>query len=159
MAQRQLQQLELTPDENRYEEQRSARARQENLSQREREQRETRQVLNRLRELRSASQTSMRGSRKCSRPSKRPRPFKRAKRSSGSSNGSGISSSRSCAIPTSSGNAWNKRKTANEWRMVVSRSNRAASMYARHQRLWSKDVSHRLSRKARWAGRQLNDLA
>jgi hypothetical protein len=51
MSQRQLQQLELTSDENRYEEQRSARARQENLSQREREQRETRQVLNRLREL------------------------------------------------------------------------------------------------------------
>ena len=51
MAQRQLQQLELTSDENRYEEQRSARARQENLSQREREQSETRQVLNRLREL------------------------------------------------------------------------------------------------------------
>jgi hypothetical protein len=51
MAQRQLQQLELTSDENRYEEQRSARAREENLSQREREQRETRQVLNRLREL------------------------------------------------------------------------------------------------------------
>ena len=51
MAQRQLQQLELTSDENRYEDQRSARARQENLSQREREQRETRQVLNRLREL------------------------------------------------------------------------------------------------------------
>jgi hypothetical protein len=51
MAQRQLQQLELTADENRYEEQRSASARQENLSQREREQRETRQVLNRLREL------------------------------------------------------------------------------------------------------------
>ncbi len=51
MAQRQLQQLELTDDENRYEEQRSARAQQQNLSQREREQRETRQVLNRLREL------------------------------------------------------------------------------------------------------------
>ncbi len=51
MSQRQLQQLELTSDENRYEEQRSARAREENLSQREREQRETRQVLNRLREL------------------------------------------------------------------------------------------------------------
>jgi hypothetical protein len=51
MAQRQLQQLELTADENRYEEQRSARAREENLSQREREQRETGQVLNRLREL------------------------------------------------------------------------------------------------------------
>ena len=51
MAQRQLQQLELHDDENRYEEQRSARSRQENLSQREREQRENRQVLNRLREL------------------------------------------------------------------------------------------------------------
>jgi len=51
MSQRQLQQLELTADENRYEDQRTARARQENLSQREREQRETRQVLNRLREL------------------------------------------------------------------------------------------------------------
>jgi hypothetical protein len=49
MAQRQLQQLELTNEENRYEEQRSARG--ENLSQREREQRETRQVLSRLREL------------------------------------------------------------------------------------------------------------
>jgi hypothetical protein len=51
MAQRQLQQLELDADENRYEEQRSASAREENLSQREREQRETRQVLSRLREL------------------------------------------------------------------------------------------------------------
>jgi len=49
--QRQLQELELTSDENRYEEQRSARAQEERLSQREREQRETRQVVNRLREL------------------------------------------------------------------------------------------------------------
>jgi len=48
---RQLQQLELSNDENRYEEQRSARAQQEQLSQREQAQRETRQVLNRLREL------------------------------------------------------------------------------------------------------------
>ena len=51
MSQRQLQQLELTSDENRFEEQRSAKAREENLSQREREQREMRQVLSRLREL------------------------------------------------------------------------------------------------------------
>ncbi len=50
-SQRQLQQLELTADENRYEEQRTARAQQEQSSQREREQGETRQVLNRLREL------------------------------------------------------------------------------------------------------------
>ncbi len=50
-AQRQLQQLELTADENRYEEQRSTRARDENRSQTEREQRETNQVMNRLREL------------------------------------------------------------------------------------------------------------
>ena len=50
-SQRQLQQLELTDEENRYEDQRTARAQQERLSQREREQRETRQVLNRLREL------------------------------------------------------------------------------------------------------------
>jgi hypothetical protein len=50
-AQRQLDQLELSPDENRYEEQRTARAQQERLSEREREQAETRQVLSRLREL------------------------------------------------------------------------------------------------------------
>jgi hypothetical protein len=50
-SQRQLQQLELTDDENRYEDQRTARAQQERLSQREQEQRETRQVLSRLREL------------------------------------------------------------------------------------------------------------
>jgi hypothetical protein len=49
--QRQLQELELKSDENRYEEQRSARAQEERLTQREREQRETRQVVNRLREL------------------------------------------------------------------------------------------------------------
>jgi hypothetical protein len=48
---RQLQQLELTNDENRYEEQRSAKARQDASSKRETEQRETRQVLNRLHEL------------------------------------------------------------------------------------------------------------
>jgi hypothetical protein len=48
---RQLQQLELTSEENRYEEQRSARARQEQQSQREREQGENRQILSRLREL------------------------------------------------------------------------------------------------------------
>lgn len=50
-SQRQLQQLELSNDENRYEQQSSANADQEKLSTREREQRELRQVLNRLREL------------------------------------------------------------------------------------------------------------
>jgi hypothetical protein len=50
-SQRQLQQLELSPDENRYEEQRTARSQEERMSQREREQAENRQVLNRLREL------------------------------------------------------------------------------------------------------------
>jgi hypothetical protein len=50
-SQRQLQQLELTEDENRYEDQRTARAKEQSLSQREREQREAGQVLNRLREL------------------------------------------------------------------------------------------------------------
>src|SRR5262249_35886469 len=50
-SQRQLEQLELAADENRYEQQSTARAQQEKLSQREREQRETRQILNRLREL------------------------------------------------------------------------------------------------------------
>ncbi len=49
-SRRQLQQLELKPDENRFEEQRTARS-QENQTQREREQAENRQVLNRLREL------------------------------------------------------------------------------------------------------------
>lgn len=46
-SQQQLQQLELANDENRYEEQSTARAQ----SQREQEQRETRQVISRLREL------------------------------------------------------------------------------------------------------------
>ena len=50
-SRRQLQQLELTDEENRYEDQRTARAQQERLSQREQQQRETGQVLNRLREL------------------------------------------------------------------------------------------------------------
>ncbi len=50
-SRRQLQQLELTEEENRYEDQRTARAQQERLSQREQQQRETGQVLNRLREL------------------------------------------------------------------------------------------------------------
>ena len=50
-SQRQLQQLELTDEENRYEDQRTARAQQGGLSQREQQQRETGQVLNRLREL------------------------------------------------------------------------------------------------------------
>jgi hypothetical protein len=50
-AQRQLDQLELSPDDNRYEEQRTARAQQSRPSQREREQAETRQMLSRLREL------------------------------------------------------------------------------------------------------------
>ncbi len=49
-SQRQLQQLELADDENRYEQQRSARS-QEELSRQEREERETRQVVSRLREL------------------------------------------------------------------------------------------------------------
>src|SRR5262249_35124041 len=49
-SQRQLQQLELADEENRYQEQRSARAQQEQLSKREQEQRETRRVRNRLRE-------------------------------------------------------------------------------------------------------------
>lgn len=48
-SQRQLQQLELTDDENRYEQQRSARAQQDSMARQE--QRETRQVLNRLHEL------------------------------------------------------------------------------------------------------------
>jgi hypothetical protein len=50
-SQRQLDQLELSADENRYEEQRTARSQQGKRSQREEEERETRQVLNRLREL------------------------------------------------------------------------------------------------------------
>lgn len=50
-SQRQLQQLELSEEENRYEEQRSARPPQENLTQRAKEQQETRQVVSRLREL------------------------------------------------------------------------------------------------------------
>ncbi|MDR3623043.1 MAG: hypothetical protein P4L85_27065 [Paludisphaera borealis] len=48
-SQRQLNQLELTNDENRFEEQ--SRAKEEQLSQKEQEQRETRQVVSRLREL------------------------------------------------------------------------------------------------------------
>jgi hypothetical protein len=50
-SQRQLQQLELTDEQNRYEDQRTARAQQGGLSKQEQEQRETGQVLNRLREL------------------------------------------------------------------------------------------------------------
>jgi hypothetical protein len=50
-SQQQLQQLELTDDENRYEDQRTARSRRQKESQREREQGELRQVLSRLREL------------------------------------------------------------------------------------------------------------
>jgi hypothetical protein len=50
-SQMQLQQLELTNEENRYEQQSTARAQQNKLSQQEQEQREMRQVLNRLREL------------------------------------------------------------------------------------------------------------
>jgi hypothetical protein len=50
-SQRQLEQLELSPDENRYEEQRTARSQEDRMTQREREQAENRQVLNRLREL------------------------------------------------------------------------------------------------------------
>jgi hypothetical protein len=57
-SQMQLQQLELSADENRYEEQRTARAQQDKLSQREKEQQEMRQVLNRLREL-AQRQTDM----------------------------------------------------------------------------------------------------
>src|SRR4029077_7233921 len=57
-SQRQLQQLELSPDENRYEEQRTARSQQDRQSQHEREQAENRQVLNRLREL-AQRQTDM----------------------------------------------------------------------------------------------------
>jgi hypothetical protein len=49
-SQRQLDQLELNPDENRFEQQRTARS-QQNQTQREREQSENRQILNRLREL------------------------------------------------------------------------------------------------------------
>jgi hypothetical protein len=49
-SQRQMQQLDLKPDENRFEEQRTARS-QQNQTRREREQAEDRQVLNRLREL------------------------------------------------------------------------------------------------------------
>src|SRR5205814_8377097 len=49
-SRRQLDQLELAPDEDRYEEQRTARS-PDRQSQREREQREDRQILNRLREL------------------------------------------------------------------------------------------------------------
>src|SRR5262249_29222251 len=44
-------QLALTREESRYEDQRSARAQQERQSQRDRQQRETRQVLSRLKEL------------------------------------------------------------------------------------------------------------
>ncbi len=49
-SRRQLDQLELAPDENRFEEQRSAQSQQEQ-TRREQEQAENRQVLNRLREL------------------------------------------------------------------------------------------------------------
>src|SRR5262249_43978185 len=51
MSQRQLDQLELSDEENRYEQQSTARGQQERLSRREQEQRATRQVLSRLREL------------------------------------------------------------------------------------------------------------
>ncbi len=50
-SQRQLQQLELNDEQNNYEEQRSARSPQENLTKQQQEQRESRQVLSRLREL------------------------------------------------------------------------------------------------------------
>jgi hypothetical protein len=50
-SQQQLDQLELSDEENRFEQQRSARPDQEKLTKREQEQREARQVLNRLREL------------------------------------------------------------------------------------------------------------
>ncbi|MDR3635671.1 MAG: hypothetical protein P4L84_17850 [Isosphaeraceae bacterium] len=49
--QQQLDQLELSNDENRYEQQKSARSQQEKQTQREREQAENRQISNRLREL------------------------------------------------------------------------------------------------------------
>ena len=49
-SQRQLDQLQLSNDENRYEDQRTAKA-QEAATKREQEQRETRQVMNRLKEL------------------------------------------------------------------------------------------------------------
>jgi hypothetical protein len=48
---RQLQQLQLSNDENRYEEQRTARSEQQGQTRREREQSENRQILSRLREL------------------------------------------------------------------------------------------------------------
>ena len=50
-SQQQLDQLELDEDENRYEQQRTARAQAEQATQKQQEQRETRQVLNRLAEL------------------------------------------------------------------------------------------------------------
>ena len=50
-SQRQLNQLQLSNDENRYEEQRTARSEQQGQTQREREQGENRQILSRLREL------------------------------------------------------------------------------------------------------------
>lgn len=50
-SQRQLNQLDLNDEQNKYEEQRAARVGQENLTKQQQEQRETRQVLSRLREL------------------------------------------------------------------------------------------------------------
>jgi hypothetical protein len=50
-SQQQLQELELTDEENRYEQQRSARAPEESLSEEEQQQSELRQVMSRLREL------------------------------------------------------------------------------------------------------------
>ncbi len=127
-SQRQLQQLELTDEENRYEDQRTARAQQESLSQREREQRETGQVLNRLRSSHSARMTSMIGSKNCNRPSRRPRRSPRARRSNVSSRGSGSNSNKFSAIPTNFGNGWNAKRTETAWPTLVCRLTTAESM-------------------------------
>ena len=159
MAQRQLQQLELTSDENRYEEQRSARAREENLSQREREQRETRQVLNRLREL---AQRQSDVNERLKELQSALEAAKTAQAQAGDRSAAQTAQGSAAADPAryrrAAESAWNKRKTANAWPTPESKSSRAASTFARHPKRSSKaGLAQALTEGAR-AGRQLNDL-
>ena len=134
-SRRQLQQLELTDEENRYEDQRTARAQQERLSQREQEQRETGQVLNRLRELaQRQNDVNDRLKELQSALEAAKTPARRARKSSGSSRGSGTSSNKSSAIPMSSENGWSAKRTETEWPTLASRSTRAVSTSVKHPR-------------------------
>ena len=140
-SQRQLEQLELTNEENRYEEQ--SRARPEQLAKKEQEQRETRQVVNRLREL-ARRQDDLNDRLKelqSALEAAKDEPAKRGDRAAAQA------APRPAAAVLRDTDELQERmeaeRTATGWPRPASRSSRAASTSARPPRRWSRAGSRR----------------